>query len=381
MGVLDLLSGEFREPAECIVRIGTAEDEMADLYPFLVELTVDVNRSEAAVATLRFDSRRDENGLWTVQDAGLLAPWEPIMIDAAFGSHREEVLRGYVREARADYPEQRGSASVQVDCQDLSLALDRRHVRTTWGAETPTTDSTIVNTILTRHGLTPHPASGTGLSDLELNQDSTDIRFLRDRASANGYELIFQTEEGVYFGLPRLEAEPQNTILVYAGPDTNCLRFAVRSDGHQPDAVAFDSASSSGAESQEEVIQPNLPILGTEPADSSSSGLDEFTWRMERQGSSRPEELRARAQRQANEQSLRVRAEGELDGSLYGHVLRAGEPVGVDGIGDWYQGIYYVDSVRHRFSASGYRQQFTLLRNAYGDNLTGSGGLLSAVLG
>jgi hypothetical protein len=53
----------------------------------------------------------------------------------------------------------------------------------------------------------------------------------------------------------------------------------------------------------------------------------------------------------------------------------------VDGIGRRYGGIYYVDTVNHRFDIDGYRQTFTLLRKAYGDNLESSdGGVLSAVL-
>ena len=76
-----------------------------------------------------------------------------------------------------------------------------------------------------------------------------------------------------------------------------------------------------------------------------------------------------------------MHAEGELDGSLYGHVLNVGLPVGVDGVGERYGGIYFVDQVRHQFNSEGYRQTFALLRNAYGDNLAGAGGLLAGVLG
>ena len=79
--------------------------------------------------------------------------------------------------------------------------------------------------------------------------------------------------------------------------------------------------------------------------------------------------MAALAQARANEQAFRITAQGELDGSLYGHVLAVGETVGVDGIGEKYGGIYYVDNVRHRFDQQGYRQTFRLLRNAYGDNL------------
>ena len=92
------------------------------------------------------------------------------------------------------------------------------------------------------------------------------------------------------------------------------------------------------------------------------------------------EELRARARRKANDLAMKIKADGELDGSLYGNVLRVAEPVGVDGVGERYGGVYYVDSVRHLFNTEGYRQTFTLLRNAYGDNLESAPGLLSAVL-
>jgi len=98
----------------------------------------------------------------------------------------------------------------------------------------------------------------------------------------------------------------------------------------------------------------------------------DFMWKMTRLGGTNEAELLARAQKMVNEFSMKVKAEGELDGSLYGHVLRIGEPVGVDGVGERYGGIYYVDAVKHRFSMDGYRQTFTLLRNGYGDNADSS---------
>jgi hypothetical protein len=377
--VLDLLSGKTREPAEAIIRVGAAGDEITDLYPFIAELTAEITRKEAGVATLKFETRRDEQGAWSVQDAGVLAPWEPIVIEAAFGATTEEVMRGYIREVSADYPEDAGNTTVTVQCQDDSIALDREQIREVWGGDAPTDDATILAAILGRHGLSPHPDNASGLTGLVLNQDSTDIRFLRQRAEANGYELIFQ-EGSVYFGPMRLEAEPQESILVYAGQDTNCYRFDSRTDGHQPDFVAFDVAPEQGTETVQDQIAPDLPLLGATSADSTGTGLGDFTWRMTRQGNPNEEELRAQAQQRANEMAMRVKAEGELDGSLYGHVLRVGEPVPVDGVGDWLGGLYYVDTVSHKFSLDGYRQTFKLLRNAYGDNFSSTGNPLAGVL-
>jgi phage protein D len=208
------------------------------------------------------------------------------------------------------------------------------------------------------------------MSGLVLPQDSTDIRFLRARAEANGYELLFQGGE-IYFGPMRLEATPQPTLRVYAGPDTHCRSLSVTTDGHQPNKVAVDLAAQQGSGARRRELTPDLPLLGPRPAEGGRE-LRDFTWLLTREGSADEEELTARAQRRANDFSMRIKAEGEVDGTAYGHVLRVGQPVSVDGIGEWLGGVFYVDRVSHVFSHEGYLQTIRLLRNAYGDDL-GSG--------
>jgi phage protein D len=377
MAILDLLTGKSRAPAACIITVdGTPLD---DLYPVLVSVEVGTSRGEAAAATLIFETRRFEDGSWNVQDLDLLKPWAPIKIEAAFGERTEEVMRGFILRVDADYPANPGETKLTVTCQDESLPLDRAHVREQWGADGPLSDGVILATIAGRHNLAPHPDSADGQQGLSLNQDDTDIKFLKERAEANGYELIFR-EGTVYFGPMRLTLAPQDNIMVYAGRDTNCINFSLTDDGHLPDKVAYDIAAREGDQTESEEIEPDLELLGTTPATSADSGLGDFVWRLSRAGESTPEEAAARALAKANENAMKITATGELDGTLYGHVLRVGEPVGVDGIGQRYGGIYYVDTVDHRFDMAGYRQTFTLLRNAYGDNLESSGGVLSAVL-
>lgn len=372
--MLDLLTGTQREPAGCVIKVGVAQTEITDLYPFLTGVSIDCSRADAWTATLTFESRRDELGRWAVQDSGVLMPWEPIVIEASFGSRTEEILRGYIRELHASYPEEAGAATVTVECQDESLALDREHFRQAWGsAEAPTTDRLVFEQIVARHSLIPLPASDPGLTGLHLFQDATDVGFLRERAEANGYELIFSAGQ-VYFGPMRLSGQPQPTILVYAGPDTNCLRIDVRADGHQPEKIGFQVAAPEGKELVDRTIEPDLTLLGPEPAAGGGPGLNDFVWRVRRPGTIDEAEISARAKGRINELSMRVKAEGELDGTLYGHVLRVGELVAVDGIGDKLNGLYYVDTVKHQFSEDGYRQSFKLLRNAYGDNVPASGG-------
>ena len=372
MGLLDLITSAFRAPADCVIRVD--DEEIAELYPFLREVTAECSRDEASTARLVFETQRDEHGRWTVQDRGVLAPWKRIVIEAAFGQTTEELFRGFIREVLADYPGESGSATVTVDCQDHSLALDREHVRRAWGVGAPTTDAAIVNAIAGDHGLTFAAEPGPGLSSLVLYQNATDIRFLRARAEANGYELYFRGGD-LYFGPMQLEADPQPTILVYAGLDTNCLSLSVTSDGHLPNKVAFDLAPTEGTQIERRDIEPDLASLGTESAEAGGDGLKDFTWFLTHEGAFDEDELTARAQRRVNDFAMRVRAEGELDGTMYGHVLLPGLPVAVDGPGEWLGGVYYVDRVSHRFNLDGYRQQIRLLRNAYGDNLDAGPGV------
>ncbi len=354
---------DFRQPVICKLYVDDVEP--LEMMPYLVEATVENSRSAPAVCTLVFDTLRLEDGSWQVQDAGVFLPWKPIRIEAHFGDYAEEVMRGYVKEVWADTPEQMGKAKVIVMCQDESLLLDREHIRRVWSTEEEAmTDGDIVSEIA---GTQFDVDSDVGLSNISLNQDGTSIQFLRDRADANGYELYLR-EGTIYFKPPQLDEDPQASIMVYMGVRSNCLGISVQHDGHKPDEITLIRAAETGTELERESFPPNLTLLGSQAATSESMGLAPFIWQMPRPAGSSLEETRVRAQAKANENAWKIIAEGELDGSLYGHVLLTNKPVGVYGIGDTYGGLYYVDKVTHMFVQSGYRQSFRLLRNAIGQN-------------
>ncbi len=375
---LDLFNPPRRAPGECIVSIDGSE--IADLYLFLQEVTVDTSREDASEAVLRFETRRDVDGTWVIQDDDRIRPWRLLMIEAAFGDETEEVMRGYIREIQVEFPEDSGSAHVTVTIQDESLRLDREHKRRGWGTENqPTTDAAIAGTIVGEHDLGVEDVLGPGQANLTLSQDDTDIKFLQKRAEANGYELLFR-EGRVYFGPMRLTGTPQGTIMVYAGSSTNCVSFGVQDDGHRPDRVTYDLAPATGTATESETLTPDLDVLGTETAASDDVLDDRFAWRVSREGVSDSGQARDGAQQRANQESMKIKAQGVLDGTLYGHVLKTGLTVGVDGVGDRHSGVWYVDKVTHTFDLDGYREDFELLRNAYGDNLESSSNPLSAVI-
>ena len=378
------LTDNLRQPAECIIKVDGKE--IKEFYPYLSEVSVEVSRKSAAIATLKFNLVRDETGKWVVIDQGSPDPvikrWRKIEVFAAFGDRREEIMRGYMREVKPDYPADMSGATLTVTAQDESILLDREHIRRNWVTKDENTmsDGDIVSSVA--KALQLRSEVQKGLENVSLNINGTFIRFLRDRAEANGYEFYFR-EGTIHFHKPELEGQSQPAIMLYAGWSTNCLSFNISDEGHKPDKVAVVQAKKKGAGAEDEqVFGSDLKILGKQAATSENMGLKPFVWQLEQANGATDVEIKARAQALANENAWKITANGELDGTLYGHVLRNFQLVYVDGAGEAYGGLYYVDSVTHRFTIEGYRQSFKLLRNAIGDQgKPATQSRLSAVLG
>lgn len=363
-----LLTPGFRQAASVLITVGQARADLGPLAQMISAIEVRTGRTEAATATITFDDRREGDGSWMAADSGFFKRWEPVTISADFQTHVEEVFRGYIIELKPQLPQNGGEAKLVLELQDDSSALNREHQRRVWGADAPMSDKLILTELISPLGLTVAAGGGDGQSSRSLAQDATPISFLRDRARANGYEMIF-ARGAVWFGPMQLQATAQATIMVYAGSATNCITFSVTDNAQKPDLVMFEHApQSEGADPVVETVGPDLPLLGSTPVAAEGAGLGTPSLaRLTREGDETEEETRARAVAMANDASFRIKGAGELDGTLYGHVLLPGLPVRIDGAGNRNGGLYYVDSVTHSFTPDGYRQQFEAIRNATGD--------------
>lgn len=381
MSVLSaLLDTGFRQAASLQITMGTQRADIGELASLVSGVEIAVGRTEAATGAITIDDQRTEDGLWVAADNPAFARWEPIVISADFQSHVEEIFRGYITALNPAQPQNAGEAKLTIEVQDESAALNREQMRRVWGDEAPLSDLTILRELISPLPLSVDPNCDEGQSGRSLSQDTTPIQLLRQRAKANGFELIFANGQ-VYFGPMQLSGDPQATIMVYAGSATNCLNWAVTDDAQLPDAVGFEVAPrEQGADPIVHTVHPDLPLLGHTAVAIEGAGLGTASiWRISKEGDEPEDATRARAQALANENSFKIRATGELDGSLYGHVLRVGATVRVDGTGERNGGLYYVDKVTHTFSPDGYRQQFELMRNATGDSDSVGGGTSSAL--
>lgn len=374
-----LLDPPLREPAACLMELGEDLANPGPLNGLVKSIEIITSRTEAAAATIIFEDRRTEDGTFMVADSELFARWQPIRLTVDFTSHQQEILRGYITAIKPNFPASGGEITLELSVLDESAILDREHMRTVWGAESEMSDLAILTQLLGNTAITADPDCAEGQAARSLTQDGTALSFLRERASANGYELLF-SPGAVYFGPMRLEGEAQSPIMVYAGATTNCLSFGIEDDGQKPDAVTYEVApSQEGSAPETETVSPATTALGGTPAGDEGAGLTApYTVRLSREGDDPPEATAIRAQAIADEAAFKLRATGELDGALYGHVLMPGFLVTVDGTGVRYGGVYYTDKVIHRFTEEGYRQEFELMRNATGEDGGGAAAVAAA---
>ncbi len=373
------MAGEQQAPVECRIYIDNKSiDDRAQssktplLHNLIREVRVTMSRTAADVGSIVFDTFRLENGDFVVQDSGLFQPWRHIRIDAYFGKYHEEVLRGYIREVKCEYPQEIQSAQTIVEIQDESLLLDREHLKSVWGGDSiEISDGNIAEQIAQRYdlGCETHP----GIKHTRrLHQDSTPIIFLKARAEANGFECYVR-DKILHFHKPSWDSEAQPTIMVYAGSSTNCVSLNINHDGHKPDSIgAIRSVMKRSGPDRITIIRK--PSDDRSEEDSSNDTGNElsspFLWYIPRPFGANDVEVEARAQALADQNAFKVVAEGELDGAAYGHVLKTYKPVKIDGAGKMYDGLYYVDEVTHLFSLQGYRQQFKIIGRASGQTKT-----------
>ncbi len=343
-----------------------------DIGPALVAMVASIDvwtaRAEAATATITFDDRRECDGNFMLADAGVFNRWLQVTIGVDFQTHVEEVFRGRVTELKPQLPQNGGEAKLVVELQNDGVALSRELMRRIWGEDAPMTDNAILTELLAPLGLSVAVGSGDGQSSHALSQGGPAITLLRDRARANGYEIILTRGE-VWFGKMRLDASPQETMMAYAGAATNFLSLNVSDAAIQADQVGFEHAPrTEGADPMVDVVGPALRLLGRTAvtAEGTTLGTPSVT-RVSHEGDETEAETRARAVAMANDGSMRIRAMAELDGTLCGQVLLPALPVRIEGVGTHNGGLYYVVKVTQAFTPDGYRQQFELIRSATGD--------------
>lgn len=374
------LDGPFRQPASCVIESAPGK-AIQNLDGVLTLASIDISRNKAATATLSFVAPVDGDDNWFIQDSEEFSVGQTLIISARFSPLEVvQIFDGLITMVSPSYTNDRGEASVQIQCKDKTVWMDREFKKRSWSVDDQMDDITFVSDLAAQHGLQPDPDNQNGLTQFPNVQNNTDAGFMYDRAYRSDYEFYIRDNK-VYFGPLRLSADPQPNINIYAGRHTNCLNFQLHHNGATADKIMAVVASESGDSVEQIEVQSDLDVMGSSPAKNITAPLGENILYMTRNRTPHLEDAEKYALAHANREAMnRITATGELDSTLYAHILKVGLPVGVSGGGKTYSGRYYVDSVIHEFSDDGYKQKFSLIRNGIGDDLDYNSSVLAGVL-
>lgn len=341
------------------------------LLASLQQIEVEDNADVADMMRLRLGVAVAEQGSrWTLVDEELFARLTKLRLMVTIGAGLPQpLIETHVIETNASFANDPSASVLNVVAMDPTVMMNLEEKVRAWP---DMADSDIASTIFGEYGATPDVES-TSPSRQEIDvttmQRGTDIQFLRQLATRNGYECYLElndltgTVEG-HFHKPRLDERPQGVLSVNLSDATNVNSFNARYDMLRPTTAEATSVEiDSQSDQQGTATSSALSSLGK---DTAITGDNPRRVLLSRLGLADAGELQAQAQAVVDQSALAITAEGELHTAAYGSILRAKRPVLVRGAGEQFSGTYYVQRVLHTLTPESYTQQFTLRRNALG---------------
>ena len=307
---------------------------------------------------------------YSLLTSGLLNPSSRVIVMVTIGVLPQVLIDGIITTHQIVPSNEPGKSTLHVTGEDITLKLDLEEKSATY-PNMP--DSLIVTQILASYatlGLVPQVTPTTDVP-IELDriptQQKTDLAYIRQLAQNNGF--VFYVEPTIipgvntaYWGLDNRLGLPQPALTMNMGADTNVdspITFSFNALGPAAPVVSIIEPITKLAL---EIPLPSSlhPPLARSAAPSLRKTILRDTANLN------PIQAALRAISTSSQTSDAVTATGEVDAVRYGRALRARQLVGVRGVGDSYDGNYYVKQVTHRIKVGEYKQSFTITREGLG---------------
>lgn len=302
--------------------------------------------------------------------SGLLDPPSRVIIQVFVGVFPQILIDGIITNHQIAPSNRPGESTLTVFGKDISLKLSLEEKSEIFPNQA---DWVIVNKLIGNYptlGLLPRVTPTTDVPiqvDRIPSQQGSDLDFIRELAQRNGFVFYIEPTlspgiNDAYWGLDNRLGLPQPALTMNMGADTNV---------DQPMSFSFDALGP--AEPQVTILEPftkrsiSIPLpsglhppLARQPASSLRKTLPRNTSNLN------PIQAALRGLSSASQSSDAVTATGEVDAVRYGRALRSRRLVGVRGVGQSYDGMYYVQEVTHRIKRGEYKQSFSLRREGRG---------------
>lgn len=306
----------------------------------------------------------------------LLKNFNRIIIMVVFGLRPTVLIDGIITHKQLSPSNEPGQSKLTITGEDVSFMMDRKEVSTTHPNQP---DMVIVTKIIgsyAQYGLVPMviPPASVDVPTVVTrtpSQQKTDLQHIK--ALAKQYNYIFYVEPtqvpGVntaYWGPKTYTGIPQKALTVNMGSDTNVT-------GVNFQYSSVESTLVTGSV-QDPILNMKIPVITVTSLRPPTALFPDLLTNI---ANAKTKQYRAgggvnalqaynEAQSTTEASTDAVTATGEVDGVVYGDVLRARRLVGLRGVGLMHDGFYYVKNVTHKISSGNYKQAFTLSREGLG---------------
>jgi hypothetical protein len=349
-------------PAEVMENFLSAEVTPGEQGPIGFQLTFNVGRYGTADLPDYKLLRSEE-----------LKPLNRIILTVSFSVEEEVLVDGYITDQQLNPGNEPGTSTLTLTGEDVSVMMDLEQRAQAYPDRNSYDE--IVDEVLDRDPYKNYfpkdlrkirPAQEKPLSQNQSTEhqprNSTDRGYIVDLASRVGHVFYVTPgprvgSNGVFWGVPERDPNPQKPLSINMGPSTNVESIDFRFEALAPNKVTYrdkeeqtlDAPSSGRISLAETRAKPHKAVFFGST------------------GRLKAEQVRARAQVMVDESLYNVvTASGALDAVRYGGLLRPRGLVMLRGAGHTYNGTYYVKSVNHSIRKGEYKQRFTLTRDGTG---------------
>ncbi len=333
--------------------------------------TNDTGRSGFQI-TLRVGRGRTDVIDYGLQLGPLLQPFSRVVLIVSFGGLPEVLMDGVITNQQLSPGNEPGTSTLTVTGEDVSVMMDMEERSVEHPAQPEMVIAAKIIATYPQFGLIPMVIPPPSL-DMPIPteripvQQATDLEYLAEMAERFAY--VFYVMPGpapltntAYWGPPIRAGIPQRALSANMGSQTNVNSISFQHDGlsatHLSGSVydrRLDSAVpvQTFASLRVPLARPSL-LAQRRVRRFRGTGLDTMQ-----------AFARAQAETDKSYDSV-VTANGELDALRYEAILKPRALVGVRGVGDTYNGFYYVKEVNHSIARGGYTQSFMLQREGTG---------------
>ncbi|MDR0493412.1 MAG: hypothetical protein LBH74_07240 [Nitrososphaerota archaeon] len=310
----------------------------------------------------------------------LIKPFNRVIIMVAFGVVPKVLIDGIITHHQVNPSHEPGKSTFSITGEDLSVMMDLKDKNEEHPDQSAADIVTKIVRTYSQYDLKPEVITPDSMSKpTEIrdrpSQHTSDLAYIRKLAGL--YKYVFYVEPTdspknniAYWGPPDRKGRPQKELSFNMGEATNVnsINFQLNPLSQRSlKGKIQDTEKGTPVDVPSELPNSNPP-LAAQPVDEIDSA-NRITKQLRISGVSIQETM-TMAQAEAQHSADALTVSGELDSSRYGDVLRARHPVTLRGVGQSYNGLYYVKKVTHSLSKGSYKQSFTLSREGLGTTVT-----------